>query len=58
MESGISNYEGDITENPNGHCDCLPSCTSITYNAETSQADFNWPKVFQAFKADPNEFPG
>jgi amiloride-sensitive sodium channel len=39
-------------------CDCPPSCTSITYDVETSQADFEWQKVFEAFKADINEFPG
>jgi hypothetical protein len=39
-------------------CDCPPSCTSITYDVETSQADFEWQKVFEAFKADISEFPG
>lgn len=39
-------------------CNCLPACTSISYNAESSQADFNWPKVFEAFKVNFSEFPG
>lgn len=39
-------------------CDCLPSCTSITYNAETSQADFRWVELFNAYKANVSEFPG
>lgn len=39
-------------------CNCLPSCTSLTYNAESSQADFNWPKVFLAYDSSLDEFPG
>lgn len=38
-------------------CDCLPACTSITYDAETSQADFNWQKLFIAYKANFSELP-
>lgn len=29
-------------------CNCLPSCYSVDYNAETSQSAFDWKKVFQA----------
>ncbi|GLV34809.1 pickpocket 26 [Carabus blaptoides fortunei] len=50
-------FTGEISNSPQ-KCNCLPACTSLTYNAETSQADFNWPKLFQAFKADLNEMPG
>ncbi|XP_018335267.1 pickpocket protein 28 [Agrilus planipennis] len=39
-------------------CDCLPACTSLIYNAETSQADFNWQKVFESYKVNFSEFPG
>ncbi|KAK5641659.1 hypothetical protein RI129_010206 [Pyrocoelia pectoralis] len=39
-------------------CNCLPSCTSLTYNAELSQAYFNWPKVFEGFQVNFSEFPG
>ncbi|KAF5270643.1 hypothetical protein FQA39_LY01381 [Lamprigera yunnana] len=39
-------------------CNCLPSCSSLTYNAESSQADYNWPKVFEAFHVNFSEFPG
>lgn len=39
-------------------CDCLPGCTTLTYNAETSQAEFNWGRVFQSFKTNFSEFPG
>lgn len=40
------------------NCNCLPSCTSINYDAELSQADFEFVKVFNAYGADLNEFPG
>ena len=39
-------------------CDCLQACTSLQYNAELSQANFDWPSLFQAFKANMSEFPG
>ncbi|XP_044272487.1 pickpocket protein 28-like [Tribolium madens] len=58
VESGLSRYDNNDDDNLPTNCDCLPACTSITYNAETSQADFNWPKVFQAFKANFSEYPG
>lgn len=47
-----------LKENTEEGCDCLPSCTSITYNAETSQADFRWIELFNAYKANVSEFPG
>ncbi|XP_065086994.1 pickpocket protein 28-like [Ochlerotatus camptorhynchus] len=39
-------------------CDCLPSCTSVQYDAEISQADFNWRDLFLAYKSPLDEFPG
>lgn len=30
-------------------CKCLPACTSIEYEAETSQADFDWKALFRAY---------
>lgn len=38
-------------------CNCLPSCTSINYDAEISQADYEFEKVFNAYGADLGEFP-
>ncbi|RZB38942.1 ASC domain containing protein [Asbolus verrucosus] len=29
------------------HCDCLPLCTDLSYNTETSQADWNWEEKFR-----------
>lgn len=26
------------------NCDCMPLCTDLTYDIETSQADWNWKK--------------
>lgn len=39
-------------------CNCLPACTSITYDAETSQADFDWENLFLAYNNPLDEFPG
>lgn len=52
-----SDYDERVRE-ARKHCDCLQPCTSLSYNAESSQAFFNWQQVFLAFKGDPNEFPG
>ena len=30
-------------------CKCLPACTSIEYEAETSQADYDWKALFGAY---------
>lgn len=42
----------------NTECNCLPSCTSITYDAETSQADFDWESLFNSYNNPTEEFPG
>lgn len=39
-------------------CDCLPACTSIQYDAEISQATFDWKSLFVAYKSPLDEFPG
>lgn len=39
-------------------CNCLPACTSITYDAEISQARFDWISLFNAYKSPLDEFPG
>lgn len=39
-------------------CNCLPACTSITYDAEISQARFDWKQLFSAFNSPFEEFPG
>ncbi|XP_073961897.1 pickpocket protein 28-like isoform X2 [Choristoneura fumiferana] len=31
-------------------CKCKPSCTSIEYEAETSQADFDWRAIFTSYQ--------
>ncbi|KAK9883370.1 hypothetical protein WA026_001542 [Henosepilachna vigintioctopunctata] len=57
VERGISAQKED-SDDAVVDCDCLPGCTTLSYNAETSQADFNWQKVFQSFKTNFSEFPG
>ena len=39
-------------------CNCLPSCTSVNYDAEISQADYEFSQVLKSFREDPNEFKG
>lgn len=39
-------------------CNCLPACTSITYDTEILQAPFEYVSFFSAFKAPLHEFPG
>lgn len=43
LNKGVSGVD------PKEGCNCLPSCTSITYNAEISQADFEWKKLLDSF---------
>lgn len=58
VEYELKKSEKNYTQKNTGKCNCLPACTSLNYNAETSQADFNWKELFKAFKSDMNEFPG
>lgn len=51
----FENYDNSLRTNPETvessevpFCNCLPSCTSINYEAETSQADFEFQKVLDA----------
>lgn len=39
-------------------CGCLPSCTSLNYNIETSQSDWEWVKRFEGLKRNYSDFEG
>lgn len=39
-------------------CNCLPACTSISYDAEISQSPFDFVSMYNAFKSPLDEFPG
>ncbi|KAG5867982.1 Pickpocket protein 28, partial [Gonioctena quinquepunctata] len=54
---GLSNFDQERSDIPID-CDCLPACTSLTYNAEYSQGKFEWENLFQAFRVNFSEFPG
>lgn len=43
---------------PKKGCNCLPACTSITYDAEISQAKFDHVSLFNAYNTPLDEFPG
>ncbi|KAL1402838.1 hypothetical protein pipiens_005902 [Culex pipiens pipiens] len=51
-------YSVDKSYDFRAKCDCLPACTSVQYDAEISQADFNWKNLFMAYKSPLDEFPG
>lgn len=46
----------DSKDSPN-ECDCLPACTSIRYDAEITQAPFDWLRLSSAFN-NTREIPG
>ncbi|XP_063915478.1 pickpocket protein 28-like [Zophobas morio] len=37
------------------HCDCLPVCTDLTYDVDTSQTDWDWLKAYTVW-SDDTEF--
>lgn len=55
----LTSYKDGI-ENPENQtgCNCLPACTSITYDVEVSQAKFDSVSLFSAFKSPLGESPG
>lgn len=52
-------YKNGITMNKDfeNDCNCLPACTSIRYDAEISQASFDWIRLLSAFNST-GEHPG
>lgn len=40
----------DEAREVSSRCKCLPSCTSIEYEAETSQADYDWRAIYRAYR--------
>lgn len=58
MAELTESLESGSGENKRGKtkCNCLPSCTSINYDAEISQADFEYVKVsFLSFSGRMNQ---
>ena len=39
-------------------CDCLPACTSLQYDAEVSQVDFNWRKRLNMYVENGSAYDG
>lgn len=58
VQAGIKREKATDDVELDSDCECLPGCTSLVYNAETSQADFMWENLFMAYKANMSEFPG
>lgn len=49
----------ELNKRGNTVCNCLPSCTSINYDAEISQADYEFVKVFESYgEKYEDEMPG
>ena len=48
-QSGSNDTLGDARQVAS-QCRCLPACTSLEYEAETSQADYDWKAIYRAFK--------
>lgn len=55
--------ENDLLEDVGGiessttinSCNCLPACTSISYDSEISQAPYEWKKFFRAINTTSEE---
>ncbi|XP_055708837.1 pickpocket protein 28-like [Phlebotomus papatasi] len=52
MEEGLQNNY------TNSDCNCLPACTSIAYDAEISQTDMDWDKLFEALEIPKDKLEG
>lgn len=51
-----TNLTTDTVEGGKSHCSCLPACTSISYDVELSQADFDYKSLFRSFKDNISQF--
>ncbi|XP_071443231.1 pickpocket protein 28-like [Hetaerina americana] len=45
-------------ESKNEGCNCLPACTELNYDAETSMGEFDVEKIFEAFNVTESEYTG
>lgn len=54
----LEELKNSIETNSTNHhfCNCLPSCTSLEYNAEISQADFNSTEYFKSAGIDVDQY--
>ncbi|XP_031340950.1 pickpocket protein 28-like [Photinus pyralis] len=43
------------SESKEQQCECLPSCTSLSYDVETSQSEWRWKKAFDAMNISRNK---
>lgn len=41
-----------------GGCNCLPACTSISYDSEISQAKYEWERYFHALNFTEEDTAG
>lgn len=55
LETGVTT-SSDINKSGKTMCDCLPACTSINYDAEISQADFDGMQVLKQMDNDYASF--
>lgn len=55
VENEIKSSLESKTEKKTSSCNCLTACTSIQYEAETSQADFNWDKLSSTYKVNTSD---
>lgn len=46
------------TQTEGNTCDCLPACISLQYDAETSQAHFNWFRLYNSYRENTSQFDG
>ncbi|XP_062558313.1 pickpocket protein 28-like [Armigeres subalbatus] len=57
LEMDVVNHQDQQT-NFRAECNCLPACTSIQYDAEITQTDFDWLKWTQAIKIPLDNMTG
>ena len=57
LEQGLRNYE-NLNKRDEGECNCLPSCTSIRYDAEISEAEHDTESFLKSIEIDMNPFIG
>jgi acid-sensing ion channel, other len=58
VSEAIKNFSTVIKFKDQFSCDCKPSCNSLKYNTKVYQADFEFKRVFTAYKEDlEEEFP-
>lgn len=56
LSHNIRDHLSGSTSDDSPDCNCLPVCTSIKYDTEVSQSDFDFKSLFEAYESPMDDY--